>query len=449
MEWVMKYGLIDFDLTVKSYWDMSWNKKALLNIGDAAEYLVIERLYHSLGVRAEDIVRLAIGQLQTYRGEPLIVALNIALDSYVGYNSVLDHLSPDIIPVFLGMSFAETKLNSEQILCLKRFAPIGCRDERSYRLMQDLDIPSYLNGCTTAILDSRAPECEEWRDKIVLIDVPFGFAEHIPETMKNDIVFFHQELYCRENDMADGLLPSSWAERVFQMYASKPRLIVTSRFHGAVLSIANDIPCIVVLEKPTFRFSWIQNWLQIITESDYDQADWSVIERKPDYSKLRDLVFRVAKARISQSVFQYNDSVLLTEMQRDRGTEDRRSDSSQVLYYRKVWKKLQAEWDTEKEYTYGFWGVNDNAEALHVLIAEKYPKAKLVSVYDMFKSVRFRGIDSEHPRALARHKEEDSFYVIVTAYLASRVAGDVFGETGFPENRAFLCGREFVEESDL
>ena len=33
----MKFGYIDFDRTVNWYWDNSWNNKALLNIGDAAE----------------------------------------------------------------------------------------------------------------------------------------------------------------------------------------------------------------------------------------------------------------------------------------------------------------------------------------------------------------------------------------------------------------------------
>ena len=150
----MKFGYIDFDRTVNWYWDNSWNNKALLNIGDAAEYKVIRQLYGKLGIPDEKTLPLCISELTSYRGEKLIVALNISLDSYVGYNRILEELSPDIVPVFLGMCFTDSNLTPKQIECLKRFSPIGCRDQRSYDLMQKLGIESYLNGCTASCIQS-------------------------------------------------------------------------------------------------------------------------------------------------------------------------------------------------------------------------------------------------------------------------------------------------------
>ena len=46
----MKFGYISFDATVRSYWENSWNGKALLNIGDAAEYRVVKQLYEKAGI---------------------------------------------------------------------------------------------------------------------------------------------------------------------------------------------------------------------------------------------------------------------------------------------------------------------------------------------------------------------------------------------------------------
>lgn len=235
----MKFGYIDFDRTVNWYWDNSWNNKALLNIGDAAEYKVIRQLYGKLGIPDEKTLPLCISELTSYRGEKLIVALNISLDSYVGYNRILEELSPDIVPVFLGMCFTDSNLTPKQIECLKRFSPIGCRDQRSYDLMQKLGIESYLNGCTASCI--ALPKCSEKNnDRILFIDVPEAAAECIPESVKGEIQFLSQEIYCRRSDMPADFVPSKWAESIFQEYAAGARMIVTSRFHGAVLALAGE-----------------------------------------------------------------------------------------------------------------------------------------------------------------------------------------------------------------
>lgn len=150
-----------------------------------------------MGIDSSQIFRTSIPELTSYRGESLIVALNIALDSYVGYNMILERLSPDIIPVFLGMSFTSADLSPQQIECLKRYAPIGCRDERSYLRMQSLGIPCYLNGCVASVLQIKAREIPKLHNKILMIDVPYGVLQHIPQELKEDIVFLNQEIYCK------------------------------------------------------------------------------------------------------------------------------------------------------------------------------------------------------------------------------------------------------------
>lgn len=50
----MKFGLLDFDKTVEEYWKTSWNSKALLNVGDAVEYMVIEQLYREQEIDEKD-----------------------------------------------------------------------------------------------------------------------------------------------------------------------------------------------------------------------------------------------------------------------------------------------------------------------------------------------------------------------------------------------------------
>lgn len=443
----MKFGLLDFNLTVESYWNHSWNHKALLNIGDAAEYLVVEQLYHSLGIDEKQIRRLAIPELTTYCGESLIVALNIALDSYVGYNDLLDHLSPNIIPVFLGMSFTSPDFNLHQIDCLKQYAPIGCRDERSYFCMKKLGIPCYLNGCTASILEIDEEPIPQLRDKVVFIDVPHEVLEFVPQEMKNDIVLLNQELYCKKSELPSCFLPSDWAKKILSCYNSGPRMIVTSRFHGAVLALANDIPVIVALEKYTFRFSWIQNYCPIYTEKSFCEIDWN--PKLPDYRVTRNLILEISQKRIKETIDRYRCLLQLTDLQRITEDIGERECSNQVLYYRKTWEQIKKTWNPQKEYLYGFWGVNDNTEALYSLISQTYPKARLVNIYDMFKSISFAGLDSQRPHTLSEYVAQENYYVIVTAYLASRVAPDICGECGFPQNRTFLCMRDFILAEDI
>lgn len=443
----MKFGLLDFNMTVRDYWARSWNNKALLNIGDAVEYKVIEQLYSSLGIGDNEIIRISIPDLISYRGEALIVALNIALDSYVGYNDMLGKLSPDIIPVFLGMSFTDTNLTAPQIECLKRYAPVGCRDERSYICMKKLGVPCYLNGCTATVFKLERTASAEYDDKIVLVDVPYGVLESIPQEIRKDIVFLNQEMYCKEDEMPNGMVPDEWASRVLRCYSSHPRMIVTSRFHGAVLAMANDIPAVITLEKYTFRFSWLKNYCKIYTPECYKKIEW--ISKPVDFSTVRSKITEVAQKRIRDTVDAYRSLLELTDMQRSKDSEQENDSTNQVLYYRRVWDEIKETWDKSKSYLYAFWGVNDNAEKLYELISEEYPKAKLIDVYDMYKLVSFKGIDSKHPRELAKHNNQENFYVISTAYLASRIVPDICNECGFPQERSFLCQRDFIVSEDL
>ncbi len=441
----MKFGYIDFDRTVNWYWDNSWNNKALLNIGDAAEYKVIRQLYGKLGIPDEKTLPLCISELTSYRGEKLIVALNISLDSYVGYNRILEELSPDIVPVFLGMCFTDSNLTPKQIECLKRFSPIGCRDQRSYDLMQKLGIESYLNGCTASCI--ALPKCSEKNnDRILFIDVPEAAAECIPESVKGEIQFLSQEIYCRRSDMPADFVPSKWAESIFQEYAAGARMIVTSRFHGAVLALAENIPAAITLERMTFRFSWIKNHLPIFTEGEYDQINWNMPD--VDYTPVRKLVEKIALRRIRDTVEKYGDLLELTDIQRtDSKTEQGRT--NQTLYFQKAWEQIKTSWNREKSVRYAFWGLNDNAENLYRLISEEFPKAQLVDIYDMFRTVTFKGITSVKPEELKKHIGDNEFYLIITAYLAVRVAGDICESIGFSDDRIIKCERLFVTEKDL
>ena len=445
-----KYGVLDFDLTVNDYWNTEWNKKALLNIGDAAQYLVCEQLLNEAGIESSELIRLSIHDLKKYRGETIFVPLNLALDSYVGYNGLLENLSPNIIPLFLGMSFTDPNLNEKQKECLTKFAPIGCRDERSFLYLKSLGIPCYLNGCCTVVLNIHAPFNKKYFDKIVFIDVPLGVSNFIPNETKKDIVFFNQEKYCTREEFGNNS-PTEWARKCLSMYSSKPKLIVTSRFHGGALSLANNIPAIITIDKYTFRFSWLDNYFPIYTEDTYDSIVFDA--KRSDQkiqSHIKKLISDIAKARILGSISSSDNRFLqLTNLQLRKNKIEEKSTGNQVLYYRRVWEKIKNNWNHDTDYKFAFWGINDNSTILFELIKNHYPRAKLVGVYDLFRTTKAFGFTSKKPLELCTYANDSDFYVIVTAYLASRVAKDIFKQCHFNENNSFLCEREFVTDADL
>lgn len=441
----MKFGILDFNLTVQSYWRKSWNHKALLNIGDAAEYLVMEQLIKSLGVKDSEIVRISIHDLIEYRGEEIIVPLNIAFDSYVGYNKIFEFLSPNIIPVFLGISLTKTDLNDRQLNCLRNYAPIGCRDQRTYNFLQNQKIPCYLNGCTALLLDiNNIVLQEENVDKILFIDVPRNVKNYIPENIINDIVFFNQESYCRENDLIEKN-PYQWACNILKSY-KKPKLIVTSRFHGAVLALAQNIPCILTLEKYTFRFSWLKNYCNIYTEDTFDQIEWNP-SRKSCHD-VKNVMRQMICKRLRWFYDNYFFSKQLTNFQQVDDDSEKES-GNQVLYCHDVIEEISCAWKKDDDIEFGFWGVNDNSNMIYEFISQNYPKARLTDIYDMFQTKIYKGFHSKKPVELRKRAHQDNYYVIVTAYLASRDAMDIFSLVGFNPKKAFLCKREFVEKKHL
>ena len=327
---------------------------------------------------------------------------------------------------------------------LKKHEPIGCRDQRTFDYLKSCSIDCYLNGCTASILQLLRNGNEDYSDRFLFVDVPYSLKNRLNGINGKSIDFLNQELYCKRDDFVGFSSPADWAESVLSFYKRNYAGVLTSRFHGAVLALAASIPVALTLEEYTFRFSWLQNYCPLYTEKIQNEFDWKIVNK--EFADTKSMIEEIAQLRILQKEVPQQ---LFRKISAVQHSSEKHVESNQVYYYRKAYKKICELWDTDEIIEYGFWGVNDNTTKLFELISSSFKNARLVEIYDMFRHVLFNGLSSMPPSTSVKRVNQNNYYIIVSAYLASRVASDVFGSIGFPMERVILCERDFVMSSDL
>lgn len=426
----MKFGIIQFDGTDTDKFD-----KVIINIGDAAQLMAIENIYMQMGVALEEIVYIDYYDLETYDGDYAVVPVNLLIIHDPGNKRFL-HFSPRIIPVFLGVSFSDPVLGKNELEILRRYEPIGCRDQRSMNLLRSHGIEAYVNGCLALTLPRS--KGEHRGKKIIFADVPTSVLPYVPKELYNDIEFVNQEIF----DSLDSLPNSSlkdFTKQIIEKYESDARLIVTSRFHGAVLGMALGIPVIVTLEQYTYRFSWIKKLVPFYTGGNFDTIDWN--PSAPDLEPMKRRMIQIAIDRIQAAYREHN---LICDQSAFLESDASVDDMGQIPCYAGALNFIKNRWEHDDAFKYSIWGINKNAEDIYQFIQENYPNAVFAHAYDMFNEKVFHGLSTEYPADF----ESDEF-IFVAAYLASQMAPGYFDEHGVDESSYYLCKRSFIGEADI
>ena len=160
------------------------------------------------------------------------------------------YCSTQIIPFFLSYHLGnQTKLPTMYIENLKKFSPIGCRDETTKRQLNEYRINSYFSSCLTTTLDIDYLVKEtERKNNIIFIDYKFG---KMPEADKflfslkkynfNHIIHIKHQFNINLNHIERFKL----AKKLLVKY-SKAKLIITTRIHGALPCLALHTPVILI-----------------------------------------------------------------------------------------------------------------------------------------------------------------------------------------------------------
>ncbi len=403
------------------------NKKRVINIGDLFMCLSVKRIYEMGNIQEKDIKQIQTYDFEEYDGEYVVLPMNF-------YESTLA-ISSRILPVFLALSLEwEQEWSEQDINLLRRFSPIGCRDEQTMRELHKRGIDAYLNGCLVATFPKREINTATQK-KVFLVDPHTSILDKIPEELrKKSVEFSHEYFTTMKEFLGDKKDIFEYAESVIEMYSKEAKMIITSRFHGAVIALALGIPVILVMDNFYFKYTWIKKYIPVYEPKDIDTIDWNPEPVCiPDEEK--ELMIRIACNRIKQTYDKYYDMCTLSEKR-----ESIEIRNFEYLFYgEEAIRYVENNWDEETEIEYSFWGVTHTAYKLHEFIVRKCPKAKLVNVYDMVVKNRFLGVEPKLPEKLVK---DNPRFVFVTADSAAGAARIMFQKMGKDAAEYFLCTRK-------
>lgn len=433
----MKYALLNMDLDVQGA-----SGEAIINIGSVAMRLGIYHLLLHMGIKENDIIQIKLSELNTYDGEYVIMPINMHWMQDVGNKKLLS-MSSRIKPVFLSISFNDTMLDREQVNFLKTYEPIGCRDDRTMYALKDKGIDAFVFGCIAGTFETGNIREDERKD-VVFADVPYGVLQYVPDSIKKNIHFVQHEFPVEM--IPEGMSAEEYTKSIIEYYRTKVRLVVTSRFHGAVIPMSFGIPVIVVNESYTFRFSWLRKIAPFYTQETFADIDWN--PEPVDFAKIKEQMRLIAEERIRSTEKKYelicNQSAQLENyMSHWLGLSDA---GGAIDYFDEALEYIKKNWSKTDRIDYAFWGVNNNAEAIYQFITAQYPNAKLVEVYDSYKSIEFYGIHSIKP---AEMKEGTNNFIFVTTFVAGYIAKELFDSKKISEKNYFICQRHYISERDI
>lgn len=293
----MKYGRLCF-----SNESISDN---VCNLGDIVQVFAIDRLYEQMNIPKEDIVDILLQDVAQYKGEKIFLPLN----AYIKFNKKIPFLpmSEDIVPIFLSINCTEDICRKYRDY-FKKYEPIGCRDEATYKSMKRNGISAFFLGCTTITFPRR--EYEPVNGKAYIIDLHPSALGYIPDKIKKNAVYYRQDVPLKGRpqtiDTAHEMERIS-RDRYRELY-SKASLVLTSRLHVASPCIAMGVPVILIRKGYDDRFSWIDRYIPLYDTNQSIDINWT-----PQVEDFEEIKAKIQQAAISVLQREY-DWTLLDEV---------------------------------------------------------------------------------------------------------------------------------------
>lgn len=371
----MKFGNIIMD------------RKGRCTVGDDIQLLAIEHLYKYMGIDYDEVIRIPFSQLSDYDGEYVVLPLSFPFYGYTNGTNITN-FSSKIIPVFLGFATMVKNYNNTDLNYLRRFEPIGCRDQYTMNALRNSGIEAYLNGCLTATLP-RLRNGFDGRKKIFCVDIPESFLKYIPKNILENSEFVNHVVF--PEDCPNGT--EEKAKEVYQKYVDEAKMVITTRMHAALPCIALGIPVILAKERFSIRFPILQKFIPVYTKEYFDSIDWN--PKTVEYEDIKRMILNSASNRLKSVYAKYKDLYEISEFYESAQTKDNYLDnfSDTAQYIKNNFKQTDS-------FDYILWGITQTAELVYSFIKEHYKKARLVGIIDQYKELEIWGIKSSKKEIL-------------------------------------------------
>lgn len=410
-----------------------------VNIGDCLQFMLIDYLYSLFLPPETQIKKITMQEMRSYQGDQLIIPMNWSLFdiNFMEGNNLA--ISDKITPVFLAMtieswSYKDEYFNEHNIAYLKKYEPIGCRDEYTKIKLQEYGVKAYLNGCLSAILPRRRNK----GNKVLLIDAPCELEEFLPE-WSEEIETYTQQFYIDQTVSVESVIEKT--KKIYEYMVSEASLVVTSRLHVASPCMAAGIPVIFAKNIVDARFSWLDRRLPLYDKSAFKKINWN--PSSVEYEEDKKIIIENAIMRI-QSQGKQNDRIMLVDLVYQLNQRKEYPSFQSTLYtnYDKVIQYLKMHFDDDSCFEYVLWGIGKAAENVYSFIREHYSNAKMVGALDLYKRGEFHGTIIENPEQYQKRRNEVIFVIPVQA---SNMANQILKKKGFNEDEYICAGDCFIQ----
>ncbi|MDR0394403.1 MAG: polysaccharide pyruvyl transferase family protein [Tannerella sp.] len=264
------------------------------NLGDYIQSIAVERFLPKINCRLDR------DTLATLSGKKKRLLVTNGWFSHTP--EMCFPFSHTVIPLFYGLHITNWNnswshfLKPESIEYLNTYAPVGCRDRYTAKVLENHGVQTFYSKCLSLTLPRRKTQYR--KDCYMIVD-----AEHIslPGFIKDKSIYLtHMYMDKRSESDAFGL-----ARQLLQYYMEKATVIITSRLHCALPCLAMGIPVIFFNNPSDYRVSLLEDigikinavnsqrdtdfWTSAIQQINFDRIEKNKSEITDDFTKRLDV----------------------------------------------------------------------------------------------------------------------------------------------------------------
>lgn len=400
----------------------------IINMGDSIQSFAVENLFNYAGIEQNNIIELPL-----YSKPATHEPCYLVIQGHFGRQYEMAFMdNPNIHPIFIGFGFKDSFLLPEEVEYFKKYEPILCRDEFTKKVLRKYGIEAYISGCLTETFPKRYSENNHKRNKYYFVDVKESFIKLIPEEIKKEAVFTSQNVHIdriTEPDMKWG--ETKVRERI-EEYKENAKMIITPKLHCMTPCMAMGIPTIAVGNNFSYRYTFVDTFIEAYDEERFEKYDWRIPEEKVNIENVKKILLDVGKSLLEQN----------PDIDKIKQLDAIYTGRNKWNYCQGIKAQLKKIFkDTEKP-EYILWGASTGGYTVHEAINELWPDNKLLEVVDSSAKGIFAGKEVQKPKeTICKYPKA---VVIVSTISGRGSAENILQEMGKENGKNYF----FLHESE-